>query len=86
MDIPVVVQADLGDHLALAAQIPGGLYICERFDEAEYYRVARRLLEIKPGALHLRERSAPFLSLPVGLERYKTVYERLLSPERVLTK
>lgn len=86
MDIPVVVQADLGDHLALAAQISGGLYICERFDEAEYYRVARRLLEIKPGALHLRERSAPFLSLPVGLERYKTVYERLLSPERVLTK
>jgi len=86
MDIPVVAQADLGDHVALAAQIPGGLYLCERFDEAVYYQVARRLLEREPSASLLREASAPLLSLPVGLQRYKSVYERLLSPARVLTK
>jgi len=86
MDIPVVVQADLGDHITLAAQIPEGLYLCERFDEAVYYQVARCLLERKPRVPPLREASAPFLSLPVGLQRYKSVYERLLSPVRVLTK
>lgn len=86
MNIPVVVQTDLGDNPTLAAQIPGGLYLCERFDEAEYAQVAQRLLEKKPGAPSLREASAPFLSLPVGLERYKGVYVRLLSPARVLTK
>lgn len=80
LNIPVVAQAELGDNRWLAERLEG-LFLCEELSEAEYRRVVRVLLEKKHrGDLRSpRDTSQPFLSLPVGLERYVSLYERLLT-------
>ncbi len=48
MNIPVVVQTDLGDNPTLAAQIPGDSISASVLTRPEYAQVAQRLLEKNP--------------------------------------
>ncbi|MDW8057127.1 MAG: glycosyltransferase [Bacteroidia bacterium] len=78
MDIPMIMQADLGDNRTLSQNI-AGIYLCESFSEESYEQLARALVRAKKeGSLRSpRDTSQPLLSLPIGLERYTAVYEQL---------
>lgn len=78
LNIPVIAQADLGDNQALAEKV-SGLYLCASFSEDEYRRIIRALRKKPSGGMGSpRDTSQAFLSLPVGVERYVQLYERLL--------
>jgi glycosyltransferase involved in cell wall biosynthesis len=78
MNIPVVVQADLGDNRALA-ETGTGLILCERFSTEAYEEACRTLLSLtREGPADFRSRSEAVLSLPVGVQRYVEVYTRLI--------
>ncbi len=80
LNIPVVAQAELGDNRWLAEKVEG-LLLCKELNESEYRRVIRELIgKIDRGDFRSpRDTSQPFLSLPVGLARYVSLYERLLT-------
>lgn len=81
MDIPMIMQADLGDNRSLSQKI-AGIYLCESFSEQNYEQLVRTLIRAKKeGSLRSpRETSQPLLSLPIGLERYSAVYQQFRQP------
>ncbi|MCX8113095.1 MAG: glycosyltransferase [Bacteroidia bacterium] len=85
MNIPIVMQADLGDNRLLAQQVEG-IYLCESFTTQAYERVAQLLLDAQHqnGLSSPRHTSQALLSLPIGLSRYEQVYKQLkLAPQRL---
>ncbi|MEN3040475.1 MAG: glycosyltransferase [Bacteroidia bacterium] len=79
MDIPVIMQADLGDTEKLAGIIEG-IYLCKSLSEEAYHAIPPQLVSQKKGESNLSPRftSQRLLSLPVGMSQYEKVY-RLLS-------
>ncbi|MCS6895240.1 MAG: glycosyltransferase [Bacteroidia bacterium] len=78
MNIPVIMQADLGDTKQLARDIEG-IYACPTLSEESYELIVHQLLLLRErGEVYSpRHTSQAFLALPVGIQRYEAVYRLL---------
>ena len=77
LEIPVVVNAGVGDVDEIVEETGGGVVV-DRFDDRSYRRALDQLTAARPDMKRWRAAARVHFDLETGIDRYDAVYRNLV--------